>query len=161
MESILSVLFSVWGVEEGLFKRGREGILVLTNTKIAFVSKTDMSMDEWKGEVDSQMKDMHDNRDAIRLSKVYTLDRLNKDLKYDKNLVIPLDSVVYLGSESKRWGNVLKIIFKGKDGEKVYNFIVVRTWVRYPIADPIEYVQIDWDRWIRRAKECKDRIKKE
>ncbi len=161
MESILSVLFSVWGVEEGLFKRGKEGILVLTNTKIAFISKTDMSMDEWKREVDAQIKDMHDNRDAIRLSKVYTLDRLNRDLKYEKNLVIPLDSVVYLGSESKRWGNVLKIIFKGKDREKVYNFIVVRTWVRYPLADPIEYVQIDWDRWVRTAKEYKDRIKKE
>jgi hypothetical protein len=28
-EYIISVLFSVWGGEHGMFKRGREGILVL------------------------------------------------------------------------------------------------------------------------------------
>lgn len=151
-EHILSVLFSVWGGEHGLFKRGREGILVLTNKRVAFISKTGMSMDSWKDEVNLQVKEMQSSKDAIRVPKSYTLDMLNSDAKYEKNLIIPLSSIVELSSERKRWGTVLNIKFKSDAVISKYSFTVVRTWIRYPVADPVEYEHVDWDGWIRSAK---------
>lgn len=154
-ECILSVLFSVWGGEHGLFKRGREGILVLTNKRIAFISKTDMNIDSWKMEVDIQVKELHKNKDTIRVSKAYTLDMLNNDARYEKNIIIPLSSIVDLSSERKRWGTVLNIAFKNNHNDSIskYSFTVVRSWIRYPIVDPIEYEHVDWDWWIRLARE--------
>jgi len=104
-EYIISVLFSVWGGEHGMFKRGREGILVLTNKRIAFISKTDMDIDSWKREVDTQVKELYKNKDAIRVPKTYTLDMLNSDARYEKNVIIPLKSIVELSNEKKRWAH--------------------------------------------------------
>ncbi len=156
-EYIISVLFSVWGGEHGLFKRGREGILVLTNKRIAFISKTDMDIDSWKREVDTQVKELYKNKDAIRLPKTYTLDMLNSDARYEKNVIIPLNSIVELGSEKKRWGTLLIVAFKNNsDSITKYSFSVVRSWIRYPVADPIEHEHVNWDGWIRLARKQMD-----
>jgi hypothetical protein len=156
-EYIISVLFSVWGGEHGMFKRGREGILVLTNKRIAFISKTDMDIDSWKREVDTQVKELYKNKDAIRVPKTYTLDMLNNDARYEKNVVIPLKSIVELSSEKKRWGTLLIIAFKNNNDSIIkYSFSVVRSWIRYPVADPIEHEHVDWDGWIRLARKHMD-----
>jgi hypothetical protein len=42
-EEIKGHLFWVWGGEEGLFKRGKEGMLVVTDRRLAFIMKTDMT----------------------------------------------------------------------------------------------------------------------
>jgi hypothetical protein len=38
-EEIKGHLFWVWGGEEGLFKRGKEGMLVVTDRRLAFIMK--------------------------------------------------------------------------------------------------------------------------
>ncbi|MEM4286115.1 MAG: hypothetical protein QXS98_07820 [Candidatus Nitrosocaldus sp.] len=153
-ERILSTLYSVWGGEQGFMKRGREGILVLTSKRVAFISKTSMNVDVWKREVDAQIKELHRSKDPVRVSKVYTLDMLYRDLESDnaKNLNIPLSSIVEMDHEEKRHGSILRLVVKDDGGSKRYTFTVVKSWIRYPVADPIEYEHVDWSRWIALAK---------
>lgn len=152
-ERILSTLYSVWGGEQGFMKRGREGILILTSARVAFISKTGMSVDVWKREVDAQVREMRMSRDPIRVSKAYTLEMLHGDLGHDKNLSIALSSIVDMGYEEKRYGSVLTLRFRDDDGaSRVYRFMVVRSWIRYPVTDPVEYEHVDWSRWISLAK---------
>lgn len=136
-------------------KRGREGILVLTSKRVAFISRTSMNVDVWKREVDSQVKELHRSKDPIRVSKAYTLDMLYNDIERDKvkNLSIPLSSIVEMSCEEKRYGSILRLVFSDDEGRsKRYTFTVVRSWIRYPVADPVEYEHVDWDRWIELAK---------
>ncbi|MEM0367696.1 MAG: hypothetical protein QW572_07335 [Candidatus Nitrosocaldus sp.] len=154
-ERVLSILYSVWGGEQGFMKRGREGILVLTSKRVAFISKTGMGVDVWKREVDAQVKELHRSRDPVRISKAYTLDMLYSDLENyrTKNLSIPLENILEMYCEEKRYGSILRLVFRGDDGSsKRYAFTVVRSWIRYPLADPVEYEHVDWDRWIALAK---------
>ncbi|MFN4337179.1 MAG: hypothetical protein ACK4FV_06330 [Candidatus Nitrosocaldus sp.] len=154
-ERILSTLYSVWGGEQGFMKRGREGILVLTSKRVAFISKTGMSVDVWKREVDTQVKELHRSRDPVRISKAYTLEMLNSDLENyrTKNLNIPLENIMEIDCEEKRYASILTLVFKDDNGSsKRYTFTVVRSWIRYPVADPVEYEHVDWSRWIALAK---------
>ncbi len=154
-ERILSTLYSVWGGEQGFMKRGREGILVLTSKRVAFISRTGMSVDVWKREVDAQVKELHRSRDPVRLSKAYTLDMLYSDLESykTKNLNIPLENIIDMSYEEKRYGSTLNLVFRDDYGNsKSYTFTVVRSWIRYPVADPVEYKHVDWGRWIALVK---------
>ncbi len=155
-ERILSTLYSVWGGEQGFMKRGREGILVLTSKRVAFISKTSMNVDVWRREVDVQVKELHRSKDPVRVSKAYTLDMLYRDIESDKvkNLSIPLRNIVEMDYEEKRHGSILKLVFKDDEGSgsRRYTFTVVKSWIRYPVADPVEYEHVDWSRWIALAK---------
>lgn len=153
-ERILSTLYSVWGGEQGFMKRGREGILVLTSKRVAFISKTSMNVDVWRREVDVQVKELHRSKDPVRVSKAYTLDMLYRDIESDKakNLSIPLRNIVEMDHEEKRHGSILRLVFKEDDGSRRYTFTVVKSWIRYPVADPVEYEHVDWSRWIALAK---------
>ena len=42
-EQIKAHLVWIWGQEEGFMKRGTEGMLVVTDKRIAFITKTNMS----------------------------------------------------------------------------------------------------------------------
>jgi hypothetical protein len=151
-EQIISVLFAVWGTEEGFFKRGREGMLILTSKRIAFVSKTKMNINWWRDEVERQIKDFKQSINTIRVSDEYTLERLSKDLEEEGNLNIPLRQVASIGSEDKGWGSEMKVKFMIDGKDKTYKLAMVKGWATYPIKDPISFLYVNWQPWINAAR---------
>lgn len=141
---MVSLLFSVWGKESKLFKRGREGMFILTNRRIAFVSKTKMSMEWWRDEVENQMKHFKKSNTTIRKSEYYTMERLMRDLENENNMNIELTQVASVKSEKKEWGTQLILKFGDKEKVKTYTFAVVKTWTSYPVKDPLTFLHVDW-----------------
>lgn len=149
---MISVLFSVWGTEQKFLKRGREGMLILTTKRIAFVSKTQMNIEWWKDEVDRQLKDMARSRSAVRASEQYTLERLGRDLQEEDNLNIPLKNVESVSCEEKRWGGELELKFSVDGKTKTWKFAIVKGWTSYPVKDPIGFLDVDWKPWVEAAR---------
>lgn len=152
-EKILSVLFSIWGTEEGFLKRGKEGMLILTNKRVAFVSKTKMNSVAWRSSADQQLRDFRSSNASIRVPKLYPMQTLQLDLLNEDNMNIPMNQLLGLESETKRWGTRLKMKFKDNDGKsRAYKFVVVKMWATYPVKDPIGYEAPDWEPWIMVAR---------
>ena len=152
IEQIISVLFSVWGTEKGLFKRGREGMLVLTSKRIAFVSKTKMNINWWRDEVKMQLKSFKQSSNTIRVSDEYTIERLTRERLDETNVNISIKQVLVVEFEQKRWGSELKIKFEQNGGVKMHKFAIVKGWTTYPVKDPVAFLYVDWKPWISALK---------
>ena len=144
-EQIKAHLFWIWGEEEGFLKRGKEGMLVITDRRLAFITKTEMTY---------RMHDTHNTRqfnrfkakeDVFRPAEGYRLEHLEKDLdKSPDNLEIPYSQILDITSEEKRWGTLLKVKVNLGDRSKLYKFSIVKGWVKYPAKDPLEFQRMDW-----------------
>jgi hypothetical protein len=136
----------IWGQEEGFLKRGKEGMLVITNMRIAFVVKTRMKFrvhDEYSLR---QLKRFKDGESVFMPIQQYTEIDLENDLaENDKNIDIPFSKIINIGQDKKRWGTVLKVKFAESEETKGYKFMVVKGWVKYPLKDPVSFQQLDWD----------------
>lgn len=149
---MISVLFSVWITEEGLFKRSKECMLILTNKRIALVSKTKMNLSWWRDEVDRQLKDFKRSNNTILLTDEYTPERLARDLLDERNMNMPLKQVTRLETEKKGWGSQLKLKFKQDNKTKVYKLAIVKSWTTYPVKDALSFVDANWQPWINAAR---------
>ena len=136
----------IWGGEVGLMKRGREGMFVITDKRIAFISKTNMSY---------RMHDVYSNRQRIRLEHNdnafrpiddYGITELRQDLDKDlTNMQFEYNRILDLYAEEKRWGTALRIDLEmHQDIKKSYKFSVVKSWVKYPAKDPLQFHHMDW-----------------
>jgi len=152
-EQIKAHLFWIWCEEEGFLKRGKEGMLVITDRRLAFISKTEMT---WK------MHDTHSTRqfnrfkskeNVFRPAEGYKLEHLEKDLdKSPDNLEILYSEILDITSEEKRWGTLLKVKVNLGDKSKLYKFSIVKGWVKYPAKDPLEFQHMDWSPLISLVK---------
>jgi hypothetical protein len=152
-EQIKAHLFWIWGEEEGFLKRGKEGMLVITDRRLAFITKTEMTY---------RMHDTHNTRqfnrfkakeDVFRPAEGYKLEHLEKDLdKSPDNLEIPYSQILDITSEEKRWGTLLKVKVNLGDRSKLYKFSIVKGWVKYPAKDPLEFQRMDWSPLISLVK---------
>lgn len=136
----------IWGGEVGLMKRGREGMFVITDKRIAFISKTNMSY---------RMHDVYSNRQRIRFEHNdnvfrpiddYSISELRQDLDKDLiNIQFEYNRILDLYVEEKRWGTALRIDLEmHHDIKKSYKFSVVKSWVKYPAKDPLQFHHMDW-----------------
>lgn len=153
-EEILTTLYSVAAHQGGLFSRVKECMLCLTNKRIAVIYKTEMNHNKWQKAFDEQKEAFkRGDNDTIRKSS-YTIEDLNSDLDLEDNLSIPFENIIELKKEEKRWAQELRIIFKEKKKRaKSLNFVIVRSWIRYPFPDPLEYEKApDWDKFIEVAR---------
>jgi hypothetical protein len=152
-EQIQAHLFWIWGEEEGFMKHGKEGMLVITDRRLAFITKTEMT---WR------MHDTHSTRqfnrfkageDVFRPAEGYKISHLEKDLdKSPDNLEVPYSQILDIASEEKRWGTVLKVKVNLGDKSKLYKFSVVKGWVKYPAKDPLGFHRMDWNPLISLVK---------
>lgn len=152
-EQIKAHLFWIWGEEEGFLKRGKEGMLVITDRRLVFITKTEMTY---------RMHDTHNTRqfnrfkakeDVFRPAEGYRLEHLEKDLdKSPDNLEIPYSQILDITSEEKRWGTLLKVKVNLGDRSKLYKFSIVKGWVKYPAKDPLEFQRMDWSPLISLVK---------
>ncbi len=144
-EQIKGHLFWVWGGEEGFFKRGKEGMLVVTDRRLAFIIKTDMTYKMHESHSIRQLKRFEAGENIFRPAEGYKLENLKKDLaKSPDNLQIPFVQIVDVISEEKDWGTLLKVKTNLGYKAKVFKFSIVKGWVKYPVKDPLEFQRMDW-----------------
>ena len=144
-EQIKGHLFWVWGGEEGLFKRGKEGMLVVTDRRLAFIIKTNMTYKMHESHSIRQLKRFEAGENIFRPAEGYKLEDLKKDLaKSPDNLQIPFVQIVDVISEEKDWGTLLKVKANLGYKAKVFKFSIVKGWIKYPVKDPLEFQRMDW-----------------
>lgn len=144
-EQIKGHLFWVWGGEEGLFKRGKEGMLVVTDRRLAFIVKTDMTYRMHETHSIRQLKRFEAGENIFRPAEGYKLEHLKKDLaKSPENLQIQFAKILDIISEEKSWGTLLKVKTDIGYKAKVFKFSIVKGWVKYPVKDPLEFQRMDW-----------------
>ena len=144
-EQIKGHLFWVWGGEEGLFKRGKEGMLVVTDRRLAFIIKTDMTYKMHESHSIRQLKRFEAGENIFRPAEGYKLEDLKKDLaKSPDNLQIPFVQILDVISVEKDWGTLLKVKTNLGYKAKVFKFSIVKGWVKYPVKDPLEFQRMDW-----------------
>lgn len=146
LENIKYHLLWIWGQEDGFMKRGKEGMLVITNLRIAFITKTKMKYNVHQEYSLRQLRRFKDGESVLQPVERYNEIDLQNDLdESDKNLDIPVSRIVKIEQEKKRWGTILKLKFVENEDTKGYKFMVVKGWVKYPLKDPVSFQQLDWD----------------
>jgi len=136
----------IWGQEEGFMKRGKEGMLVITNMRIAFIMKTKMKYRVHEEYSLRQLRRFKDGESVLLPVERYEEIDLQNDLaESDKNMDIPFDKIINIEQEKKKWGTSLKLKFIENEGTRGYKFMVVKGWVKYPLKDPVSFQQLNWD----------------
>lgn len=137
----------VWGEEDRFLKRGREGMLVITDVRIAFVTKTNMLYRNHDTYSLEQLKRFETGDYDFHPLVGYKIKHLEYDLeKSVNNLSFPFNQVVSIAQEKKRWGTRLKVVKKlsGVNMLKTYKFAVAKGWVKYPVKDPVQFQHVNW-----------------
>jgi hypothetical protein len=136
----------IWGQEEGFMKRGKEGMLVITNMRIAFIMKTKMKYRVHEEYSLRQLRRFKDGESVLMPVERYDEIDLQDDLaESDKNMDISFDKIINIEQEKKKWGTSLKLKFIENEGTRGYKFMVVKGWVKYPLKDPVSFQQLNWD----------------
>jgi hypothetical protein len=144
-EQIKAHLVWIWGEEEGFLKRGKEGMLVITDRRIDFISKTNMTYRIHDVHAMRQLKRFKEGENVFRPLEGYKIKDLEDDLnKSGENLEIPFRQILDITQHEKRWGTLLKVNVNLIDKSKIYKFSIVKGWVKYPLKDPIEFQRMDW-----------------
>ena len=154
IEKIRYHLMWVWGQEEGFMKRGKEGMLVITNMRIAFIMKTKMMYNVHEEYSLRQLRRFKEGESVLLSIESYNEIDLQNDLAdSDKNIDIPFNEIIKIEQEKKRWGTILRLRFTVNRDTKKYKFVVVKGWVKYPLKDPVSFQHLDWDPIIALLKE--------
>ena len=155
-EEIKAHLVWIWAEEEGFMKRGKEGMLVATDKRIALITKTNMTYRVHEIHSLRQLKRFKGKENVFRPLEGYKLKDLENDInKSEENLEILFSQILDITSESKRWGTLLKVKVNLGDKSKTFKFSIVKGWVKYPAKDPIEFQHMDWKPLINLVKTSK------
>jgi hypothetical protein len=155
-EQIKAHLVWIWSQEEGFMKRGKEGMLVVTDRRIAFITKTNMSYRVHDIHSLRQLKNFKEGGNIFKPLEGYGIKNLDDDLKKSsENYDIPFNQILDITSEEKRWGTLLKIKINLGIKSKTYKFSIVKGWVKYPLKDPVEFQHVNWFPVINLFKESK------
>ncbi|HSA97903.1 MAG TPA: hypothetical protein VLF17_02365 [Candidatus Nitrosotenuis sp.] len=143
-EPIKAHLVSVWREEKKLFSRAKECMFILTDKRLAFVSKTEAKPRWWSSTVERQVITLSKSDNPMLTHDGYDEKELMIDLENKKNEQYGFDEVVSVETEEKNWGSVLKITLRKDNKEKKYQLSIVRDWVTYPVKDPVKFLKINW-----------------
>ncbi|TBR10695.1 MAG: hypothetical protein EPO62_03030 [Candidatus Nitrosotenuis sp.] len=143
-EPIKAHLVSVWREEKKLFSRAKECMFILTDKRLAFVSKTEAKPRWWSATVERQVVTLSKSDNPMLTHDGYDEKELMIDLENKKNEQYSFDDVISVESEEKNWGSILKIKLRKNNKEKKYQLAIVKDWVTYPVKDPVKFLKIDW-----------------
>ena len=147
-EYIVASLPKIWGNELGflgLFNKIKEGILVLTNRKIIFIP-------EWVYVTPRERETKYFSGDEAKVTQIdnYSESQLDEDISNHQNsLLVPLEFIIDVNGVKLRKVNFLRIKFRKSDKIKTYDFGMAKTLTNYPIRQPLEYYNLNWNAWIR------------
>ena len=143
-EPIKAHLVSVWREEKKLFSRAKECMFILTDKRLAFVSKTEAKPRWWSATVERQVITLAKSDNPMLIHDGYDEKELMLDLENKKNEQYGFDDVISVESEEKNWGDILKIKLRKNNKEKKYQLAIVKDWVTYPVKDPVKFLKINW-----------------
>ena len=145
-EQIKAHLMWIWGGEDGFMKRKREGMLVVTEKRLIFITKTNMSYRIHDVHSQRQLLRFKDNKNVFLPIEGYGITELNNDIeKSDQNIVFPFSQISEMSFLEKRWGTELKVKINFENQLKTYSFAIVKGWVKYPAKDPLQFHRVDWN----------------
>ena len=128
-------------------------MLVITDRRLAFITKTEMTYKMHDTHSTRQFNRFKAQENVFRPAEGYKLEHFEKDLdKSPDNLEIPYSQILDITSEEKRWGTLLKVKVNLGDRSKLHKFSIVKGWVKYPAKDPIEFQRMDWSPLISLVK---------
>jgi hypothetical protein len=144
-EQIKAHFFWVWKEGEGFLRQGKEGMLVITDRRLAFIIKTDMTYKMHDTHSMRQRKRFDAGENVFRPAEGYKMEHLENDLdKSPDNLEVPFSQILEIISEEKGWGTLLKVKQNLGDKSKVHRFSMVKGWVKYPAKEPMGFHKMDW-----------------
>ena len=144
-EEIKAHLFWVWKEGDGFLKHGKECMLVITDKRMASITKTEMTPRMHETHALRQAKRFEAGENVFRPAEGYKLEHLEKDLdKSPDNLEIMFSQIMDIESEEKDWGTMLKVKVNLGDKSKLHKFSIVKGWVKYPAKDPMGFQKMDW-----------------
>lgn len=120
-------------------------MFILTDKRLAFVSKTEAKSRWWSATVERQVVTLLKSDDPMLIHDGYDEKELVQDLENKKNEEYCFDDVISVEPEEKKWGSVLKLKLKKDGKEKNYELSVVKDWVTYPVKDPVKFLKINWN----------------
>jgi hypothetical protein len=145
-EQIKAHLMWIWGGEDGFMKRKREGMLVVTEKNLIFITKTNMSYRIHAVHSQRQLLRFKENKNVFLPIEGYGITELRNDVeKSNQNMVFPFAQILDMYYLEKRWGTELKVKTNVENKQKNYNFAIVRGWVKYPAKDPLQFHHVDWN----------------
>jgi len=144
-EQIKAHLFWVWQEGEGFLKQGKEGMMVITDKRIAFITRTDMTFRMHETYSIRQAKRFEAKENIFRPAEGYKLEHLERDLdKSPDNIEILFSEILDISTEEKGWGTLLKVTQNLGDKSKMRKFSMVKGWVKYPAKEPMGFHRMDW-----------------
>ena len=153
-EKIEAHVLSVWKESREFFSgKGKEGMLILTNKRLLFISKTEAGMKWWGAIRTRQVVRLLQSKDVMVIEDGYSKESLETDLQNKKNQKINFNNILQIEAKEKVWGSVLflDIIEDGK--EKKFQFSIVQDWVKYPLSAPTKFLKVDWSRFVKYIKD--------
>ena len=107
-EKIQAHLVSVWRESKKFFSiGGREGMLVLTNTHLTFVHKTESKINWWKNITQRQVLNLLKSKSTMIHHDGYGEKELSNDLDNIKNIELEFDDIKKISFKEEIWGSVL------------------------------------------------------
>ena len=153
-EEIQAHILSVWREGRGFFSgKGKEGMLILTNKYLYFISKTEAGMRWWGAIRTRQIVRLLQFKDVMIIEDGYGLEKLGTDLENKKNQKISFNNILQIEGKEKVWGTVLFLDVVEGGKEKKFQFSIVQDWVKYPLSAPTKFLKVDWSRFVKYIKD--------
>ena len=153
-ERIQAHVLSVWKEGRGFFSgKGKEGMLILTNKHLCFISKTQAGMKWWGAIRTRQIVRLLQFKDVMIVEDGYAEEKLRSDLENKKNHTISFNNILYIEAKEKVWGSVLFVDVLEDGKEKKFQFSIVQDWVKYPLSAPTKFLKVDWSGFVKYIKD--------
>ena len=153
-EKIQAHVLSVWKEGRGFFSgKGKEGMLILTNKQLYFISKTEAGIKWWGAIRTRQVVRLLQFKDVMIVEDGYGLEKLRMDLENKKNQEISFNNILQIEAKEKVWGTVLFLDVVEDGKEKKFQFSIVQDWVKYPLSAPTKFLKVDWSRFVKYIKD--------
>ena len=153
-ERIQAHVLSVWKEGRGFFSgKGKEGMLILTNRHLCFISKTQAGMKWWGAIRTRQIVRLLQFKDVMIVEDGYAEEKLRSDLENKKNQTISFNNILYIEAKEKVWGSVLFVDVLEDGKEKKFQFSIVQDCVKYPLSAPTKFLKVDWSGFVKYIKD--------
>lgn len=153
-EAIQAHLVSVWRESRRRFSiGGREGMLVLTDRRLAFIHKTGAKMNWWRAITQRQVVNLIRSRSTMIIHDGYGEEDLAGDLENGKNVSLGFDEISRIDSEEKPWGSVLYLEYEQNGRREKFQYAIAQDWVKYPAKEPTKYMKVDWAPFVQYVRD--------
>jgi len=153
-EKIQAHLVSVWREPKKMFSiGGKEGMLILTDSHLMFIHKTEAKLKWWQAITQRQVINFIKSKNTMIVHDGYNESNLMEDLENKKNVEISFDDITGISHEEKSWGSILILEYKKDGKDEKFQYSIAQDWVKYPVKEPTKYMKVDWEPFVQYIKD--------